>query len=407
VQTVSIVGASLAGTQAAQGLRRSGFDGKIVIVGAEPHLPYDRPPLSKKYLAGDTERDALTLRPAADPATLGADWRLGTRAIGLELADKGGVVRVDSGPDVEFDGLVIATGASARALPGHQHTIGVHCLRGVDDADALRQAFDAQPERVVVVGCGFIGTEVAATARQKGLEVTLIDTAPAPLSRVLDSEAGMAMADLHLSHGVDVRLGVGVSEITTVDEGADRRVVRLALSDGTSIDTTVVVVGIGVEVATGWLESSPLTINDGVVVDQYCMAAPGVFAAGDVGRWKHLRYGGHLSRVEQWDNAVEMGIIAAKNLMAWDQGEPMEAFDPVPWFWSDQYDRKIHLAGVTSTNTEMIQGSRAEGVFVQAYLDGDGLPVGVLCWNRPRQAIMGRRLLSERADIDQLRSALG
>lgn len=407
METISIVGASLAGTQAAQGLRRAGFDGSIVIIGAETHLPYDRPPLSKKFLGGSTEREALTLRPAIDPDTLNADWRLGTKAVGLELGDQGGTVRLDSGSGVEFDGLVIATGANARSLAGHENTHGVHRLRGLDDAISLKAALDNKPQRVVVIGCGFIGTEVAATARELGLEVTLIDTAPAPLSRVLDYEAGMALAKLHRDHGVDVRLGVGISELVTADHNGTPKVVGVSLSDDTTIDTTVVVVGIGVTVSTEWIESSPLTLDDGVVVDEYCFAAPRVVAAGDVARWKHLRYQGQLTRVEQWDNAVEMGAHAAKNLLASHRGEPLVRFNPVPWFWSDQYDRKIHLAGITSENTEMIQGDRSEGVFVQAYMDQSGAPVGVLCWNRPRQAIMGRRLLDEGVSIDQLRSELG
>ena len=307
---------------------------------------------------------------------------------------------------MEADGLIIATGASVRQLPGTDGIEGIHTLRTVDDADALRAAFDRSPDRLVVVGCGFIGAEVAATARERGIEVTIVEAAPAPLARVLDAEAGMAIAELHRGHGVDMRLGVGVASVVTED-GA---VASITLADGTTIDTDLVVVGIGVAPATGWLEDSGLTLDDGVVTDETCVAGPGILAIGDVARWPNRRYGGRLMRIEQWDNAVEMARYAGKRMLDLARGDdngPPEAFEPVPWFWSDQYDRKMQLAGLTGPEAEMVQGSFAEQRFVRLYLDEAGTVTGAFCWNRPRQAIMARQLLAAGAPIDEFRNKLG
>lgn len=408
MENVVIVGASLAGGQAAQTLRRSGFDGQLTLIGDEAHRPYDRPPLSKGYLAGTFDEDRLWLRSVADPDALGLTLRLGVGAVGLALNPEqpGGEVELADGSAVAFDGLIIATGARAREIPGQPRLDGVHLVRTLDDAQDLRRAFEGDPQRVVVIGCGFVGTEVAATAREKGLEVTLIDSASAPLSRVLDADAGMAVADLHRGHGVDVRLNVGVSRLVSDDAG---RVQAVELNDdaGTVIPADVVVVGIGVVPNTEWLEGSGLQVDDGVVVDEYCVAAPGVVAAGDVARWPQQRFGGRLARVEQWDNAVEMGGHAAKNLLALSQGETATTFDPVPWFWSDQYDRKIQLAGIPSGNVALLWGAIEDQQFVQAYLDDDGTAVGVLTWNRPRQAMLGRQMVASGASLEELQEKLG
>lgn len=394
LNNIVIVGASLAGAQAAQTLRRQNFEGSIVLVGDESHPPYDRPPLSKKYLAGSTEREKLRLRSMADPDELRVDLRLNEAATGLDVDRR---VLITTTGELAFDGLILATGARPRRLAGELD--GVHVLRTLDDADGLREAFAARPDRVVVIGAGFIGAEVAATAREAGLEVTMIEAGAAPLSRVLDADAGMAIADLHRDNGVDVRLGVGVDAL--VGTGS---VEKVELSDGTSLDADVVVVGIGVIPNTEWLEGSGLTIADGVVCDRTCLAAPGVVAAGDVARWDHPRYGS--LRVEQWDNAVDQGGYVAKRLLAESDGQMVEPFAPVPWFWSDQYDRKIQLAGMTTANVEIVQGSIEERRFVQLYLGDDGQPVGVLAWNRPRQAVMARQLLEKSAGIQEARDAL-
>lgn len=400
---VVVVGASLAGLQAAQTLRRGDESMRITMVGGEPHLPYDRPPLSKHYLAGAWEEDKLRLRAAADPHALGLEWMLGVRATALDVEARTlSLATVDGGATevLAFDGLVIATGASPRRLPGSELD-GVHVLRTLDDASGLRAAFEAKPEHVVVIGAGFIGAEVAATARERGLKVSMIEAAPTPLARVLPAEAGEQITTLHRSHGVDVYLGVGATIV-----GENGAVTGVTLDDGTTLDADVVVVGIGVVPSTGWLESSGLTIDNGVVCDATCMAAPGIVAAGDVARWPNHRFGDELTRVEQWDNAVEQGGYAARRLVAWAAGEDIEPYTPVPWFWSDQYDRKIQLAGVPTGRSELVQGSFEEQRFVQIFLDDDDAFVGALTWNRPRQAIQSRQLITRAAPLDEVRETL-
>ena len=336
--SVAVVGASLAGMHAAHTLRRQGFDGRITVIDPDPNRPYDRPPLSKQVLAGEWDADRIVLPAALEDLDL--DFQLGRRAMGLDLADR--FVRLDAGDRVGYDGLVIAAGASARRLRGTESLAGVHVLRTLDDCLALRAELDQGPSRVVVVGAGFIGAEVAATCRQRGLEVSLLEMAEVPLERALGAHIGAVMADLHRDHGVDVRLGVGVDGL----EG-DTHVTGVRLADGTVIAAEVVVVGIGVVPNTDWMEGSGLNIDDGVVCDATLSAAPGVVAAGDIARWPSARYGQFL-RVEHWETAVQMGEAAALRLLAAERDTEPEEFDPVPWFWSDQYDRKIQLAGRSS-----------------------------------------------------------
>lgn len=387
-RSITIVGASLAGLRAAESLRRQEFDGQIILIGDEPHAPYDRPPLSKQYLAGswDVERLALTKPEKLDEFDL--DFRLGVRATAFDLASRR--LTLDGADDIEVDGLLIATGARCRTLPGTDNLDGVFVLRSLDDATALRAALDAGPSRVVVVGAGFIGAEVAATARQREIEVSLIEALPQPLGRVLGDEMGAVCADVHREHGVDLRTGVGVEAI----EG-DGRVERVRLSDGSVIEADVVVVGIGVIPNTEWLEGSGLTIDNGVVCDATCLAAPGVTAAGDVARWPNQRFD-EVMRVEHWDNAVEQGGHAARRLLQSD--DEAEPFTPVPWFWSDQYDRKIQLAGRIRPDDDMaiVTGSVEERRFAALY-GRAGKLVGVLGFNRPRHVMQYKTLIQEGA----------
>ncbi len=363
LRRIVVVGASLAGMTAAETLRQEGFDGSITVIGDEPHRPYDRPPLSKQLLGGEWGVERIAL-PATNEQ-LGLDWRLGTSATGLDLVARD--VALDDGSAVPFDGLVIATGASPRQLPGTAGMSGVHTLRTVDDCMAIRAALGAGTERVVVVGGGFIGAEVAATCRGLGVEVALVEAFPVPLWRVLGLEIGAVCAQLHRDHGVDVRLGVGVDHLE-----ADRRgqVSRVHLADGTGIDAALVVVGIGVVPNTAWVADSGLTVDDGVLCDATMLAAPGVVAVGDVARWPNQGFGGEVMRVEHWDNALAMGEHAARRLLAEAAGSTsFEAFSPVPWFWSDQYDRKIQLAGRTGPDDDMavVHGSLEERRFVALY----------------------------------------
>jgi 3-phenylpropionate/trans-cinnamate dioxygenase ferredoxin reductase subunit len=386
IGSVVVVGASLAGMHAAHTLRTEGYDGGITVVDADANMPYDKPPLSKQVLAGDWDVDRITLPAARED--LGLDYRLGRRAMGLDLADR--VVRLDGGERVGFDGLVLATGAAARWLPGAPMLEGVHVVRSLDDCLGLREALDEGPSRVVVIGAGFIGAEVAATCRGRGLEVTLLEAAATPLERALGPVIGGVMADLHRDHGVDLRLGVGVAGLDGVD-----RVEAVRLDDGSVIPAEVVVVGIGVTPNTGWLEGSGLEVDDGIVTDDTLSAAPAVVAAGDIARWPSARYGERL-RVEHWETAIQMGEAAARRLLADHDGRPTEPFDPVPWFWSDQYDRKVQLAGRSSVtdDLEIVVGSLEERRFVALY-GRAGRVVGVLGMNRPRHVMQLRDLVTD------------
>jgi NADPH-dependent 2,4-dienoyl-CoA reductase/sulfur reductase-like enzyme len=383
---VVVVGASLAGFRAAEELRALGHDGPIALVGAEAHRPYERPPLSKQVLAGKQPPDATEVLPVTGSLDdLDLDWHLGEAATALDLGDR--TVALAGGARLPFDGLVITTGASARPLPGTAHLDGVHTLRTLDDCLALRAALDAAPRRVVVVGAGFIGSEVAATCRGVGVDVSLVEALPVPLERGLGREMGAVLADVHRDHGVDVRLGVGVAGLD-----GSARVEQVRLSDGTALEADVVVVGIGVSPNTAWLDGSGLTLDDGVVCDERCVAAPGVVAAGDVARWTNPRFG-EAMRVEHWDNAVAMGTHVARVLLA---PEEAPAFDPVPWFWSDQYDRKLQLAGRAGggDTVEVVSGSVEERRFVAFYGRG-GRIVGVLGMNQPAKVMRWRTLVEE------------
>lgn len=405
--SITIVGASLAGLWAAETLRREGFEGRISLVGDEPHAPYDRPPLSKKYLAGAVGRDRVDLSGPDKVAELDLDLRLGCRATGLDVA--GHVLEVDGVPE-PFDGLVVATGTRCRTLPGTDGVAGVHVLRTVDDADAIAAALPSRPAegvpgptdpcRVVVVGAGFIGAEVASTAVDAGAEVAMVEALDEPFGRVLGAEMGAVLADLHRSHGVDLRTGVGVAEVLADGPEGARRVTGLRLADGSELEADLVVVGIGVVPNVEWLDGSGLTIDDGVVCDETCLAAPDVVAAGDVARWTNPRYGESM-RVEHWDNAVQQGAHAARRLLATD--EEAEPFAPVPWFWSDQYDRKLQLAGRIGPGDEVrvVNGSTAEHRFVAFYGDGGSGDGGrfsaVLGMNRPRHLMQAKMLLDDDA----------
>jgi NADPH-dependent 2,4-dienoyl-CoA reductase/sulfur reductase-like enzyme len=391
---IVVVGASLAGLSALETLRGAGYEGDLVAIGAEAVLPYDRPPLSKQVLQGAWEPEQANLREAGHYEPLEIDWRLGRRADSLDL-DRRAVV-LDDGEPLGFDGLVIATGATPRTLsdttgtpraPGTPPLAGVFVLRTLEDCLALRKELEGGP-RVCVVGGGFIGSEVAASCRARGLEVTVLEALPAPLARAFPAELGAACAALHQGHGVDLRTSVGVEGIDGIG-----RVERVRLAGGGSVAADVVVVGVGVVPTTGWLESSGLELRNGVVCDETCAtAAPGVVAAGDIARWPNRLFGEEM-RIEHWSNAVEQGAAAAKRLLA--SGEALEPFAPVPYFWSDQYDTKIQFLGRAAPDDAMavVDGSLAEGRFV-ALFGRAGRLVGALAFNRPRQLMAYRRLIA-------------
>lgn len=396
-RTIAVVGTSLAGLRAAETLRSEGFDGRILMVGAEERLPYDRPPLSKEVLAGTRDPSTIELNDAARYEKLAFEWQRGRTATALDAADR--VLHLDDGQEVAFDGLIIATGATPRQLPNAGGVVGVHTLRTLDDCLAIRDQLDASP-RVAVVGAGFIGLEVAATCRRRGLEVTVVEALPVPLAPVLGVEMGSVLEGLHRDQGVDVRCGVGVEGF---EGGA--RVEALRLGDGSRVPADVVIVGIGVVPSTGWLDGSGLEIDNGVVCDASCSAGvEGIVAAGDVARWPNPLFG-ELMRVEHWTNAVEQGMAAAQRLLAGPSGA--KPFAPVPYFWSDQYDTKIQFVGRArpDDHSVVVGGSLEDRQFV-AIFEREGYLVAALALNRPRLLMECRRMLATRTTFVEARARL-
>ncbi|MDP9335246.1 MAG: FAD-dependent oxidoreductase [Actinomycetota bacterium] len=389
MRTVAIVGTSLAGLRAAETFRREGFDGRIVAIGAEAHLPYDRPPLSKEFLRGDWEPEQLVLRKQGVD-DLDLDWRLDARAVALDTRAR--EIELHDGERVAFDGLVIATGATPRRLANQPNLAGLFTLRTLDDALALRELLDAGP-KVVVIGAGFIGSEIAATCRARHLEVTVLEMLPQPMVRGLGPELGAVLAAIHRDHGVDLRTSV---QVETIEDDGAGQVRGVRLGDGSVIAADVVVVGVGVVPETAWLEGSGLTIDDGVVCDETCTAAPGIVAAGDVARWPNPLFDGERMRLEHWTNATEQGVHAARRLL--DHDEP---FAPVPFVWSDQYDRKIQTVGVVSADADVhvAHGTLEERQFV-ALFGRRGRLLGALGFNRPRFVMQYRRIIAERGSWD-------
>jgi len=384
LRRVVIVGASAAGLTAAEALRRRGYDGTLTLIGDEPHLPYDRPPLSKQIVAGTWEPDKVVLRNDEALAGLGADLLLGHTATGLDAA--GRRVLLAGGRAVGYDALVIATGVTPRKLPGAD-LAGAHLLRTLDDALTLRAQLLDRP-KVVVVGAGFLGAEVAAVAREMGLEVTLVDPLPVPMHRQFGERIGGLIAQMHRDHGVSLRLGTGVSRFIQ----AAGRVAAVELADGSVIDADLVVVAVGAAPATGWLTRSGLSLVDGVECDSHCQAAAGIYAAGDVASWYNPHFGGRM-RLEHRMNATEQGIAVAGNLLGDDL-----AFAPVPFFWTDQYDTKIQAYGIFPPDAEfqIVSGDPGERRFAAAY-GHHGTVTGVLGWNSPREVRRLRQLVVDRA----------
>ncbi len=400
----------MAGLRAAETLRTDGHQGQIVLVGAERHLPYDRPPLSKQFLAGTWGLDRVRLRDDDKLDALGLDLRLGTTATRLDV--EGHVVHLDGDEGGEasigYDGLVIATGSRPRTLSGAEGVSGVHTLRTLDDAMAIASATALDGTKLIVVGAGFIGAEVAATCHQRAVDVTVVEALAVPLGRALGEEMGAACGALHTRHGVDLRTSTGVVGLVTEDHvpntsasgpGATTRVVGLELSDGSVLNGDIVVVGVGVQPATDWLQGSGLEVDDGVMVDATLHATDDIVVAGDVARWFSVRQQAHV-RIEHWTNAAEQGVVAARNLVA-GRGQA-EEYAPVPYFWSDQYEVKIQMIGFPSPDAEVVvvDGSVDEGRFVALY-GQHGRLSAALGFSRPRQLMGYRALLEAGSSFDE------
>jgi 3-phenylpropionate/trans-cinnamate dioxygenase ferredoxin reductase subunit len=386
-QTIAIVGGGIGGWSAASTLREEGFDGRVVLIGDEPELPYDRPPLSKEYLRGEVSREQLLLRPEGWYEEHAVETLLGVRATELRLSDR--VLALADGHELAFDRLLVATGGRPRRLrvPGAELE-GVLYLRTRADADRIGAAL--QPGlRLAVVGGGFVGLEVAAAAHKLGVDVTVVEACEAPLERVLGTEMGHLCGALHTDAGVTLRTGCPVEAF----EGRER-VEGVRTAEGESIACDAVVVGVGMEPTVAWLERSGIDLADGVLVDERCeTTVSGVFAAGDVARQQHPLLGS--VRVEHWKNAVDQAAAAARNMLGAD-----EPYALVPWFWSDQYDCNLQYAGhVAAWDEIVVRGNVSDRRFVAFYLE-DGRVVGAFGVNAGRDVRRASKLIEARCHAD-------
>ncbi|GIF25541.1 pyridine nucleotide-disulfide oxidoreductase [Paractinoplanes tereljensis] len=373
-----VVGASAAGLSTAEALRRKGFPGRITVLGDELHPPYDRPPLSKQVLSGTWEPERAALRTEEHLSGLDLDLRLGEHATGLDPASR--TVRTRSGRDVRADAVVIATGVRPRRLPEQDGLAGVHVLRTLDDALALRKDL-LSGGRLVVVGEGVLGSEIAATARTLGLDVTLAGPLAAPMALQVGPLISGLLKELHEERGVRLRLGSGVAGL----EHAAGRVTGVRLATGEVLPAEVVVVAIGAIPTTDWLAGSGLELDNGVVCDARCRAAEGVWAVGDVARWQHEGLGRRV-RLENRTNVTEQAIAVAGAIL----GDPA-AYTPIPYFWTDQFDAKLQMYGVlpAAAEVQVVEGDPAARRFVAVYREA-GRVTGVLGWNMPKQARLRR-----------------
>ena len=380
-KTFVVVGANLAGGRAVETLRAQGFDGRIVLVGAEADRPYERPPLSKEVLRGQSE--PVFLRDEDWYAANDIELRLGVRATKLD-AD---AIELEGGDTITFDACLLATGGRPRRL----HDVdGVHYLRTVGEAIALRDELARKP-RVVVVGAGFIGAEVAASARTIGCDVTMIEMLDVPLARVLGAELGALYARIHRDHGVDLRLGEGVEQVTR--DG-------VIGTSGTLYEADLVVVGVGIEPNIELARHAGIACDNGIIVDELCRtSAPNVYAAGDVANRPDVYSGGRI-RAEHFQNAQNQGVAAARSMLG--RNEP---FQEVPWFWSDQYDVNLQTLGHPSPSHERItRGSYDDIDFITFDLDGDRI-VAAVAMNRGRDIAAARRLIERQIAVDRKRLA--
>lgn len=386
--SIVIVGANVAGGRAAETLRQEGYNGPITLIGEEPDRPYERPPLSKEYLASDNIAFHGFLRDIAFYNDHDITLMLGTKAIGLDTAAREVVLEGDK--RVGFDKLLIATGSAVRELdvPGINLN-NVFYLRNLDDATRLREAL-GKAKDVVVIGGGFIGAEVAATSRGRGLNVTLIESLSRPMIKALGPKVGAAYADIHTAHGVNVLTNAQVVEFEGVSQ-----VRGVKLKDGTVIPADIVVVGVGVVPAVDWLEGSGIAIENGVLVDAFCQTnVPGIYAAGDVARWWHPVFEKRI-RVEHLDNAGNQGVAAARAML-----HKGEIYAPIPFVWSDQYDLKMQYVGHASGDDEVVLRGSPKTVPWSAFYLRDGRLVAALAMNRFKDIPAARRLIEKRVLVD-------
>jgi 3-phenylpropionate/trans-cinnamate dioxygenase ferredoxin reductase subunit len=387
-RTFVVVGANLCGGTVVHTLRQEGFDERIVLVGEEPDLPYERPPLSKEYLRGEQALDSLFLQPSSWYEENRVELRLGTRAVAIDPVER--AVELSDGDRVGYDAVLLATGGRPRRLPG-EPIERVLYLRTIGDADRIRAEL-AAGRHLIVVGAGFIGAEVAASARTLGLEVTCLELLDVPLERALGKEMGRLYAEIHREHGVDLRTGEGVQTIEQTDGGVVVRTTR-----GAAIEGDAVVVGVGIEPNVELGDSAGAKIDNGIVVDEFCRTTiEGVYAAGDVANHWHPVFGRHI-RVEHFDNAIKHGSAAARNMMG-----RAESYDDPHWFWSDQYDHNLQYAGFAATWDEIVvRGSTEARNFIAFYLS-DGVVLAALGLNRGKDVRRTMKLIRQKARPDPM-----
>jgi 3-phenylpropionate/trans-cinnamate dioxygenase ferredoxin reductase subunit len=386
--TFAIVGASLAGATAAATLRQDGFDGDVILIGAERQPPYERPPLSKQYLRGEAPFEKALVRPADFYEQNRIATLFGVRTTHVNPGQR--IVELDTGQRVQYDKLLITTGVRNRRLPIPGLDLpGVFDLRSVGDADALRTHI-VSGRRAVVVGMGFIGGEVAASLRQRGVEVVSVDPSPTPLFRVVGEEVGQVMAAIHRDHGVNTIF----EDVVTRFEG-NGRVERVITKHDRRIDCDFVVVGVGVEPVTDFLAGSGIAIENGILVDEHCRTSvDGIYAAGDVANHYHPVFGRRM-RVEHWQNAMQQGAAAARSML----GTP-RPYDAVHWFWSDQYDVNLQYAGFHQQWDQMVvRGTLTERNFLAFYLN-QGRIDAVVALNRGKDVRRVMPIIRSRGLVD-------
>ena len=380
---IVIVGGGLAAARTAEQLRRAEYAGPITIVSDETHLPYDRPPLSKEVLRAET--DDVFLKPAEFYEENDITLRLGAGATGLDTSAK--TVTLSDGQVIGYDELVIATGLVPKRIPTLPDLDGIRVLRTLDESMAMRE-HAGSVSRAVVIGAGFIGCEVAASLRKLGVEVTIVEPQPTPLASVLGQEIGALVARLHRAEGVDVRCGIGVSDVTGTE-----RVEKVVLSDGTELDADLVVVGIGSRPSTDWLAGTGIEVDNGVVCDDAGRtSAPNVWAIVDVASWRHVT--GHQVRVEHWSNVAEQARVLVPSLL----GSEAAMATSVPYFWSDQYDVKIQCLGEPEAD-DVVHLVEDDGRKFLAYYERDGVVVGVVGGGMPGKVMKARNKIANGAPI--------
>jgi 3-phenylpropionate/trans-cinnamate dioxygenase ferredoxin reductase component len=387
-ETFIIVGASLAGGGAAATLRQEGFDGRVILIGAESQPPYERPPLSKDYLRGESSFEQTLVQPPDFYGENDIETRFGVRATRVDAAEK--VVELDGGESVAYDKLLVATGGRNRLLPIPGLDLeGIYDLRTVADCERIRHEV-APGRKAVVVGMGFIGSEVAASLRQSGVEVVVLDRNKVPLRRVLGEEVGRVIEGVHRDHGAKLIF----EDTVAAFEGTDR-VERVVTQGGRRVECDFVVVGLGVEPVTELLADTAAQIDNGIVVDEFCRTGvEGIYAAGDVANHYHPVFERRI-RVEHWQNALNQGPAAARNMLGKD-----EPYDDIPWFWSDQYDFNLQYTGFHKEWDELIvRGSMEERNFV-AFYRKDERVLAAVAVNRGRDLRRSMRLIKAQRLVD-------